>query len=306
MRKRLGLVLLASLTMSSVLLVAGPSSAAAVSTPKGKVYVGIETNDPDQSANVVVIGEGSNPVPFILIDYNAGNCKDAEDNRLPIILTGWVNVSAADEAGKRVVTNDGEMRFQCTNADRFVLPWDVELEYDSKADTLGGHEDWATLSRACNGTNVPGFNTVIGDSGRNELIGTSGMDLLDGRGGGDTLRGKGGHDILCGGNGNDVLKGGAGIDLLFGADGRDKLFGDNGFDVLLGGDNPKAKKREPLEGGAGWDVIYGWLGRDLLVGGGGSDHLYGGPGSDKLKGGPGSDTCLDKPASTFKSCEDTG
>ncbi|MCP3973863.1 MAG: extracellular solute-binding protein [bacterium] len=303
MRKRLGLVLLASLTMSSVLLVAGPSSAAAVSTPKGKVYAGIEVIDPDGSPNVAVFGEGPNPVPFVLIDYNAGNCRNDADDRLPVILTGLVKVSAADGDGMRSITNVGPIRMQCTNAEKFVELWTIDFTYNSNTDVLGENDDWATMTRTCNGQDHSDIPTVVGDSGKNTLVGTSGMEIIDGRGGSDIIRGKGGHDILCGGAGHDIIKGGAGIDLLIGNDGRNKLYGEEGMDVLLGGDNPKAKKREILDGGPSWDVLFGWEGRDYMVGRSGNDVLFGGPGSDKHFGGSGDDACYDTKSSTFKSCE---
>ncbi|NND01247.1 MAG: extracellular solute-binding protein [Acidimicrobiia bacterium] len=302
MRKRLGLVLLASLTLSSVLLVAGPSAAAAVPSPKGKVYAGIETVDPDQSPNVVTIGKGANPVPFVLIDYNAGNCLSPNAKRLPVILSGLVNVSAPDGSGVRTVTADGAITMQCTNSEKATWQIELSLEYYSAQDRLGGDGNWAEMNRACNGQPVPGINTIIGTGGKNTLAGTPQMDIIDGRGGNDTLRGNGGHDILCGGNGADKLYGGGGIDLLIGGKGRDGLFGGSGMDALIGGDN-KAKIRETLKGGDSVDVIFGWLGKDKLLGEAGNDVLFGGPKADILNGGKGRDACFDVAASVFKMCE---
>lgn len=298
-------MLLASLTLSSVLLVAGPSSAAAVSSPKGKVYAGIETVDIDNSPNVVAFGEGPSPVPFMLIDYNAGNCQNAKDDRLPVIITGLAKIGAADGSGDRPITGVGPATMRCTTGEKesWVVDVDLmEMVYESSQDRVTS-AGWATMTRACNGQQHPDINTILGDSGKNELIGTSGQEIIDGRGGKDTIRGKGGHDILCGGGGNDVIKGGAGIDLLIGNDGRDKLFGEDGMDVLLGGDNPKNKKREILDGGSSMDVLFGWEGRDYLYGKSGSDVLFGGPKADKHSGGSGFDYCYDSTTSTFKSCE---
>ncbi|MFC2177034.1 calcium-binding protein [Actinomycetota bacterium] len=304
MRNRIGLVLLAMLTLMGVLLVAGPSTAAtqAAASPKGRVF--FSEAGPQWA---VYIGEGPNPVPAFLIEYGSTFCKNNAGVPRPGVRTGLASVGAIQADGTRRI--DGSARFVCANQAMTTIPIvGFGFIYNTNTGKLLAPDPAQpiTLAPICNGKEVPGVNTIIGTPKADLLNGTRGMDIIDGRGGNDTIKGRKGDDIICAGNGADVVHGNKGVDLILGQGGRDMLYGDEHNDVGVGGRNPAKQNRELIDGGTGADVLFGWLGRDKLLGRGGADHLYGGPKSDWMLGGSGTDTCYDPGGKTFRSCEVKG
>lgn len=301
MRNKVGIVVLAMMTLAGVALAAGPSAAQPVATPKGRVFFGIQ--GVDNSRVVVALGQGANPVPLTMIDYASDGCINNDGVRRPAIIAGTVNVGAPEPDGTRFIVPIFQYLL-CANEAMTMIPAGVAFHYRIDDDTLvsASQSDPFVLARICNGKAVPGVNTIIGTAGPDNLNGTGKMDIIDGRAGNDTIKGKGGNDIICAGKGADVAHGNGGLDLVLGQDGKDSIFGNAYKDVLLGGKNGGTGK-EVINGGADWDTLFGWLGNDKLLGKGGNDVIYGGPGADNIFGGPGTDKCFDPAGKNFFGCE---
>lgn len=103
-----------------------------------------------------------------------------------------------------------------------------EVRYSGQISTINGFE-------RVNGGNAN--DTVFGDNLSNIVRGGLGSDALRGNGGNDTIYGGDelpGGDTIWGDSGNDILFGGRGNDRILGGSGDDLLVGGLGVDLMTG------------------------------------------------------------------------
>lgn len=248
-------------------------------------------------------------------------------------FSGTPDMSAGGSYSLRVTATD---RSGATTSDLFVL---------NVVDDCGCTDGTVINGRECrddilNGTSCD--DLINGKSGNDKLYGNAGDDILDGGEGCDVLDGGAGNDVLVfgadsywrGANCTDAVTTNSGspgvsgtgeqvsiegharsFDSFEGGAGIDTLRGSCEDDAILledGGDGPRIRNIEIIDGGWGNDVIdlssvryaYGdvkliggqgndtlWssAGNDVLQGNEGCDELDGGVGHDLLQGGSGDD-----------------
>ena len=220
---------------------------------------------------------------------------DADDNLIPVTLTGGTNVSvvSGEEAvGSGSGTDESPDSALQVNIDGPVSQ--LVIRYTDPDGTADG----------INVTDVyfdPDGTGVID-------TGAPGDDTLVGEDGDDTLLGEDGDDVLTGGNGSDSIEGGAGNDTidagaplsatplpdlgfppdvpadLLPDDDRDFVDGGDGDDVISTGDDA-----DTILGGAGNDLIDAGIDADSVEGGAGDDTIIGSEGSDTINAGDGAD-----------------
>ena len=115
--------------------------------------------------------------------------------------------------------------------------------------------------------------------------GGAGKDIIYGRGSGSEV---GGFDQLVGGSGNDLIIGGEGIDKLSGGQGDDIIYGDGLTNPEMGNTDAfthGGDGNDYIDTGASGDLLFGEEGDDYMVGGIDQDLMQGGQGDDILRPG---------------------
>ena len=297
---------LASINVTSMVTIAGPSSALRGET---ETYTLTAYGTPDQLAAGFVFtinwGDGS-PVQSVtgLSGMQVTHGYDPTGD-FTISVTATDNSSATSAVVTTGVHVDAfQLRANAQNTALIDLAWGGTSGADRVEFIQLSPTSIRVHESMINGVAVDNTQDFSGITGR--VIGSAagGNDQLDSRGlttVPSTLDGGGGNNTLYGGSAGDILIGGSngaegkqGSNVIIAGNGDNTIYG-NGLTArrgATGGNNL-------IMGGTGHDVIYGSFGanptgnggeggQNLIVGGGGGDTIYASQITDGAEGGHGS------------------
>ncbi|WP_297774026.1 Hint domain-containing protein [uncultured Roseovarius sp.] len=140
---------------------------------------------------------------------------DAEDNLVPVTLTGGSNVSVVSDEqaiGSGAGTDDSPENSLEVSIEGPVSQLVIRYtDPDGTADGINVTDVYfnpATTGVVDDG--APGDDTLIGDDGDDTLLGEAGDDVLTGGVGADSIEGGDDADLIVGGNAGDAVDGGSG------------------------------------------------------------------------------------------------
>lgn len=143
---------------------------------------------------------------------------DADDNLLPVTLTGGTNVSVV--SGEEALGSGSGSDDNADNSLQVGIEGPVSqlvIRYtdpDGTADAINVTDVYFnTEGGGIVDTGAPGDDTLIGGEGDDTLLGEDGNDVLDGGAGADSIMGGADEDTIIGGTVGDVADGGStGVD----------------------------------------------------------------------------------------------
>jgi Ca2+-binding RTX toxin-like protein len=237
------------------------------------------------TANVVVVGVGSDLVVFADSANNNGTADDA----VTILGHGLGDISVSNFTLSAVSPPPPPVSPPPPPPPPATVGGNAPSGASGSTSTATAGND--SLVATATTTEIhagAGNDTIIGasvadylrgDDGDDSISGGAVFDDINGNAGNDTAHGNAGDDWVVGGKGDDVLFGDAGNDIVWGNLGNDTLSGGDGNDQVRGGQGD-----DSLAGGAGNDFISGDRGNDTESGGAGADifHTFSGAGIDKV------------------------
>ena len=281
MRRVRSALVVAGVTVSTVVFVGGPASAEPPPTPN---YVWV-------SSNTVIYEAGLSRVNQVVVTSSGSN-----SSKIKLTDTSPIVVGPG--------CTQGATSLEATCGSGFGSSYDLDVYLGAKDDTLtfpGPYAPWTYVDAGAGNDYIDfgasGAKTSIakGGAGNDTLIApaTSQIVYL-------SLDGGEGADTLCGGFGSRVSYSQRTVAVTVTLDGvaNDGQPGEaDNVCATIGSltGSPyndglsAATSGSKIYGGSGDDNIYGKMAADTLYGDAGVDHLYGASGDDTLTGGAGAD-----------------
>ncbi len=241
--------------------------------------------------NVVITITGTNDVPMITSDDQAGSVKEDATQT----ATGKVTSSDVDNDATATYSGNASGNYGSFAIDASTGEWTYTLDNDAAQNLADGetHDETFTVTVTDDKDGIATQDVVITINGTNEVpvitstyeaqlqdvaslpsVFTDGGDPNDfdnsGNSYGTTITGSNVNspETIYGGGGDDIINGRNGSDTIYGGSGDDTINGDSIGDTLYGGSG-----NDTIGGGSGNDTIIGGFGADSITGGANSDTI---------------------------------